>query len=121
MVMNIFKRKRGSVLVVDDDPSVRLALKTMFETESVENVFEAPDGETAIEIAYRHEPRLVILDYDMPRMDGEAVARVIRVMAPDAKIVLFTGVLKEPPIWADAYFQKPDLEKLLPYVTEMRD
>lgn len=118
--MNIFKRKRGSVLVVDDDPSVRLALKTMFEAEAAGEVFEAPDGETAIEIVYRHEPRLVILDYDMPRMDGEAVARVIRLMAPEAKIILFTGVLKEPPAWADAYFQKPDLEKLLPYAEEIR-
>ncbi len=118
--MNLFKRKRGSVLVVDDDPSVRLALKTMFEAEAVGNVYEAPDGETAIEVAYRHTPRLVILDYDMPRMDGEAVARCIRLLAPQAKIVLFTGVLKEAPIWADAYVQKPDLEKLLPLAEEMR-
>lgn len=116
--MRLF-RKHASVLVVDDDASVRMALKTMFEAEGYTDVYDAPDGETAIEIVYKQRPRLIILDYDMPRMNGEAVARCIRLFSPDSRVVLFTGVLQEAPAWADAYFQKPDLEQLLPVAEEL--
>src|SRR5688572_21767404 len=105
-------RNKPGLLLVDDDAELRSFVRVLLSELDLGPVYEAPDGETAIEISYEHQPRLVVLDFEMPRMNGQAVARVLRLISPGARIVLLTAVLNEVPEWADAYLQKSDIDAL---------
>ncbi len=71
-------RIRPRVLVTDDEPITRMLVKLLLEREHFD-VLEAANGEDAVEIATRERPDLMIVDLNMPRMDGyEAIARLRR-------------------------------------------
>jgi DNA-binding NarL/FixJ family response regulator len=63
-----------TVLIVDDHPSFRVTARALLEAEGFEVVGEAPDGASAIEAANRLKPDMVLLDVQLPDMDGFAVA-----------------------------------------------
>jgi CheY-like chemotaxis protein len=72
---------RHRVLVTDDEPITRMLVKLLLEREQFE-VLEAANGRDAVEIAIRERPDLLMIDLNMPEMDGyEAIARVRREMA----------------------------------------
>ncbi|MEN3747811.1 response regulator transcription factor [Sphingomonas sp. HF-S3] len=66
-----------TILVVDDDPHIRQLLVFALAKAGLESI-EAPDGEQALAMAYSHAPDLVVLDINMPRMDGLEVCRRLR-------------------------------------------
>jgi CheY-like chemotaxis protein len=62
-----------TVLVAEDSRDTRIMLKRAFELKGY-RVFEAEDGEQALEMARRHRPNLIVIDLNMPVLDGlEAV------------------------------------------------
>lgn len=63
-----------TVLIVDDHPSFRATARLLLEVEGYDVVGEAEDGTQAIEAAGRLRPDLVLLDVNLPDMDGFAVA-----------------------------------------------
>jgi type IV pilus assembly protein PilB len=64
------------VLVTDDDAITRMLVKVLLERERFE-VLEATNGREAVEIATRERPDLLLIDLNMPEMDGfEAIARL---------------------------------------------
>lgn len=65
------------ILIVDDDPHIREVLKFAFAKAGMETV-EAGDGEEALALIARDAPDLVVLDINMPRMDGLEVCRRLR-------------------------------------------
>jgi two-component system OmpR family response regulator len=65
------------ILIVDDDPHIREVLKFAFAKSGVETA-EAGDGEEALALIGRNPPDLVVLDINMPRMDGLEVCRRLR-------------------------------------------
>jgi CheY-like chemotaxis protein len=65
------------ILVVEDDADSRLMMRTLLEMKGY-RIIEAEDGPGAIEMAERERPQLVIMDLQLPRMHGFAVARHIR-------------------------------------------
>jgi DNA-binding NarL/FixJ family response regulator len=81
------------VLIVDDDPYFRFALATILAAdETLEFVVsEAGDGDAALESIAAHEPDVVVLDLEMPRMDGLALARAIRQRWRDLRLVMMTA------------------------------
>ena len=103
-----------SVLIVDDDVEIRHVLRLLCETNELEVVGEAENGVEAVTMALREQPDFVILDYMMPRLDGEGTAEILRTIAPEAKIVAFSAVLEEQPEWADAYLNKERVTELMP-------
>lgn len=106
---------RKKVLVVDDEEGVRQLLQLMFAREPMfEVVAEAEDGVEALSLAMRHRPDYVILDYSMPRMNGEEAARVLRGMKPELCIVAFSSIVTERPEWADAHLSKEQFNELIP-------
>jgi CheY-like chemotaxis protein len=62
------------VLVVDDEQSIRLLCRVNLGASGID-VLEADDGETALELARREQPDLILLDVMMPGLDGWSVAR----------------------------------------------
>lgn len=82
------------VLIVDDDDSVRQMLTAFFETTygASKIVVEAVgDGAAAIDAVRRAMPALVILDIEMPGMDGVTAYRAIRDMYPRLPVIMLTG------------------------------
>jgi DNA-binding NarL/FixJ family response regulator len=79
------------VLLADDHPIVRKGLRSSIEEhDEVEIVAEAGDGEMALQLIRRLSPDIAVLDIDMPRLDGFAVAREIQKLGMPTKIVFLT-------------------------------
>src|SRR5207253_10861419 len=66
-----------SVLIADDNDDTRLMFRTLLGTKGY-RVFEAVDGEEAIEITIRENPGLLLLDLGLPRLNGLSVIRRLR-------------------------------------------
>jgi two-component system OmpR family response regulator len=66
-----------TVLLVDDDPHIRQVLVFAFGKAGMDAI-EATDGEEALAKAAEHAPDLIVLDINMPRMDGLEVCRRLR-------------------------------------------
>ena len=77
-----------SVLIVDDHPSFRLSARRMLEADGYAVVGEAADGAAAIEAVRELEPDLVLLDVELPDIDGFEVAERLRARSTGAAIVL---------------------------------
>ena len=79
------------VLLVDDTDDIRAVLKDYLGFSGVDIVGEAVDGIDGIEQAELLQPDWVILDWQMPRMEGiEALPRILAV-APRTKVVMFSS------------------------------
>jgi NarL family two-component system response regulator LiaR len=84
--------KRVSVLVVDDDPRYAFALRALLETEPwLEVIGEARNGRQAVETARELRPDVILMDVDMPVLDGVGATRQILAERPEVCIVLVTG------------------------------
>jgi CheY-like chemotaxis protein len=77
-------------------------------------VGEASNGVEAVPLALKFQPDFVILDYMLPRLDGEGAAEILRAITPDSKIVAFSAILDRQPNWADAYLNKDRVAELMP-------
>src|ERR1700690_1105969 len=81
--------QQNSVLVVDDEPALRKALRTSLIASGF-TVEEARDGEEALETV-RHRPfDLVLLDINMPGINGIDACRRMRGLSPHAGIIMVT-------------------------------
>jgi len=79
-----------TVLIVDDHPSFRASARTLLEAEGYDVVGEAENGETAVGAARKLQPDLVLLDVQLPGIDGFAVAGQLRKLE-DPPVVILTS------------------------------
>jgi DNA-binding NarL/FixJ family response regulator len=79
------------IVLADDHPLIRGALRLKLETDGIEVVGEAGEGREAVDLVESLRPEVVLLDCNMPRMGGLDAARVILDKDPDARIVLLTS------------------------------
>lgn len=112
-----------SVMVVDDEEMVREAISGIL-TASGYNVIQAKDGLDGLlkYQASRDRIFLVIIDINMPMMDGAMLSHVIKGADPSTKIILISGRVEQPPPDArsDAFLLKPFLSKdLLALIQQM--
>jgi CheY-like chemotaxis protein len=110
----VAEQGKPTVLIVDDDIEVRHVLRLLCEAEDFAVVDEASNGVEAVPMALKHQPDFVILDYKLPRLDGEGAAQILRSISPGSKIVAFSAVLEKQPPWADAYLNKERISDLMP-------
>jgi CheY-like chemotaxis protein len=83
-----------TILVVDDDPSIRALITTTLEDIADFELVEAPNGQEAIEAASQLSPEIVFLDLEMgPGLDGVETCRRLRSQpsTADCRIVMLTG------------------------------
>lgn len=108
-----------TALIVDDDEEVRHALRLLLEFEGIEVLGEATNGLEAVALAKQFQPRVIILDYMMPRMNGEEAAQLIRAVVPSGKIIAFSAVLEQQPSWADAFLNKDRISDVAPLIGQL--
>jgi CheY-like chemotaxis protein len=105
------------VLIVDDDVET-LAIERQLLAESGFRVVEARDGAEALRLIQGDPPAVVVLDVQMPGMDGPSFARELRMALRRVPLVVLTGVA-DPRHEADrcnaeAYLAKPfDAQELV--------
>src|ERR671938_930818 len=80
-----------SVLIVDDHPLTREALGALLAQHGFSVVGQAEDGEEAIGLARRLQPKLVLLDLSMPGLSGLEVLPRLREAAPACEVVVLTA------------------------------
>ncbi len=83
------------VLVVDDEPNMRKVVRTMLMGMGVRSIYEAADGPTGLETIRALAPEVVVLDWEMPGVDGAGFMRKLRAPAsfpyPDVPVIMLTG------------------------------
>ncbi len=82
----------ATILIVDDHPAVRVVLKThLSQVLGVTHVLEADNGQAAIEIVRQYTPDVVILDLDIPRINGLDVIPRLKAIQPNVRILVISG------------------------------
>jgi DNA-binding NarL/FixJ family response regulator len=80
------------ILIADDHPIVREGLSAVLETQpDFAIVGEASSGTQAVERAAALRPDVLLLDLELPELDGVAALRQIRAAEPAAKVIIFTA------------------------------
>jgi two-component system, chemotaxis family, chemotaxis protein CheY len=116
---------RERILIVDDDESIRQIVGLCLSDEGYQ-VFEAPNGQVALDQLDEARPDLILLDLRMPVMDGWEFARSYRTRpGPHADIIAFVAGLnveeESAELNAASVLSKPfDLDDLLQVVRNLR-
>ena len=94
--MSISRQRTETILVVDDAPAVLLFVRDALELEGY-TVLSTGDPEEALAwVCARTEPiRLLITDVAMPLMSGPTLAKQLRSIQPDAKVLFMSGSTDE--------------------------
>jgi two-component system, chemotaxis family, chemotaxis protein CheY len=113
------------ILIVDDSFYMRTMLKNMLTDAGYEVVGEAPNGQTALELAKETKPDLITLDVILPDNTGLDVLKGIKAEQPDMKVIIVSAVGQEVIVnealeyGALSYIVKPfSEEKVLEVVNE---
>lgn len=84
------------ILIVDDHAVVRQGLRMFLSLDdSFEVVGEATNGEEAVEMTYRLQPDVVLMDLLMPKMNGIEAIAIIRQEMPQTEVIALTSVLED--------------------------
>ncbi len=90
MIQTSFEHKI-KILVVDDQPNVRQGLKMRLALEpDITVVGEAGNGVVALELAEKLQPDVVIMDIEMPGMDGITATQKLRALYPGMVVVILS-------------------------------
>jgi len=104
------------VLIVEDEPDVRKTLTDILRAMRYSEPLEiegVPDGREGLDAVVRQRPDLVLLDLQMPRMDGLALLKQIREMEPRLPVIVISATRENKMssealrIGAVAYLPKP--------------
>jgi len=112
--------KKKRILIVDDEPALRMGLKIRLEAHNYE-VLEAADGQTALDKAKGENPDLIILDVMLPGIDGYKICRMLKFddNYKNIPIIMLTARAQaqdeqtSKQVGADAYLTKPPKADIL--------
>jgi signal transduction histidine kinase len=82
-------KRRGTLLVVDDEDGPRQSLRVIFKDEY--DLLMAEDGPTAIELAQKHDIDVAVLDIRMAGMSGIEVLERLKYVNPDIEVIMMTA------------------------------
>src|SRR2546421_5641498 len=111
------------VLVIDDNAYMRKVIRNLLTSIGVKNVHEAVDGVAGLEAIRMFAPSLVILDWEMPLLNGADLVRIVRspgvFPVPDVPIIMLTGhverwrVIEASRLGVNEFLKKPVSGKAL--------
>jgi len=116
-----------SIVVIDDDPDVRALVEVLFEVDERFDVLATVgEGRSGVDVVRRLQPDAVVVDLELPDVDGMEVVAAIRAVLPDARIVVFSAfadpftLLEALRCGADGYLDKGSAwAELVPTVAEL--
>lgn len=80
------------VLVADDARGLRAVIRLVFKPHTdISIVAEAENGSEAVALALEHQPDVIVMDYEMPGLNGVEAAATIRQTLPTTKILMFSA------------------------------
>jgi two-component system, chemotaxis family, chemotaxis protein CheY len=82
----------GTILLVDDEPHIRKFVGLILKQLGAPRLLEAPNGQDAIAIYQQENPDLVLLDINMPVMDGIETLKRLREIDPECIVVMLTSL-----------------------------
>jgi DNA-binding NarL/FixJ family response regulator len=104
---------KTSVMLVDDHPLFRQGLRRVLEAEEdLEVILEVADGQEALRMVKQLAPDVVIMDINLPQLNGLQVTREIKQAMPDVAVIMLTAYHDDEQIFhairagAAAYFPK---------------
>ncbi len=106
------KAERSKLLIVDDDEKILFAFQEVFKKDGYDTIV-ARDGKEALSKVIASNPRAVIMDITMPRLDGLEALLAIRQRNPSIPVILVTGfgtmqtAIKAMQLGAFEYLTKP--------------
>jgi CheY-like chemotaxis protein len=83
----------GKVLVVDDEAHIRKFVSVMIQSLGEPVVLQAANGNEALQVYEREKPNLVLLDVNMPRVDGLQTLRNLKRVDPKCTVVMLTSLV----------------------------
>jgi len=89
--MTTAKEMDYPVLVIDDEESILLAIDTTLQLAGITNIITCSDSRQALTIVEQKQPGVILLDLNMPHMDGEAILERISAEYPQIPIIIITG------------------------------
>ena len=112
-----------TILIADDNPPVRRIIRSLVAQKS-DAIYECADGVEALAAYVKYRPDWVLIDIEMPNMDGIAATQAIRAVNSQARIIVVTSY-DDPALRAAteeagavAYVVKDDLSRLRAVITE---
>ena len=112
-----------AVLIVDDNQYMRKVIRNILVNIGVKNIHEAADGIAGLEAIRMFAPDLVILDWEMPLLNGAELVRIVRspgvFPVPDVPIIMLTGhverwrVIEASRLGVNEFLKKPVSGKAL--------
>jgi two-component system, chemotaxis family, chemotaxis protein CheY len=106
-----------AVLIVDDNQYMRKVVRNILVNIGVKNIHEASDGIAGLEAIRMFAPDLVILDWEMPLLNGAELVRIVRspgvFPVPDVPIIMLTGhverwrVIEASRLGVNEFLRKP--------------
>lgn len=88
----------GSILLVDDEAHIRKFISLLLRHLGMRTIFEAKNGAEALEVYRRERPDLVMLDVNMPVLDGIQTLRELKRIDPDCVVVMLTSLVNRQTI-----------------------
>ncbi len=79
------------ILIADDHALFRDSLRSLLESQDIEVVGEAKNGQEAIDLTWESKPDVVLMDLTMPEMDGLEATKRISAELPDVKVIVLTA------------------------------
>ena len=79
------------ILIADDHALFRDSLRSLLESQDIEVVGEAKNGQEAIDLSWESKPDVVLMDLTMPEMDGLEATKRIAAELPEVKVVILTA------------------------------
>src|SRR4051812_37979109 len=116
-----------SIVVIDDDPDVRALVEMLFDVDERFDVLASVgEGRAGVDVVQRLRPDVVVVDLELPDIDGMAVIADIRAALPEAHLVVFSAfadpftLLDALRAGADGYLDKASAwAELVPTVAEL--
>jgi DNA-binding NarL/FixJ family response regulator len=82
------KKKELRIIIADDHKVFRQGLRNLVESQSLATIVgEAGNGEECIELAKRLSPHIILMDIDMPKLDGMEATRIILEQNPEIRVI----------------------------------
>lgn len=86
------ENRKARVLIADDEPHIRRLINLIVSSLGAQVVAEAADGEEAVSLFRQLLPDMVLLDINMPKMDGISALKQIMAIKPHSLVVMLTSL-----------------------------